>query len=131
MSVQWRADRSLIREPFASDVDVLLTADPALWVIDAEQGFRTFALQDALYAQGRTTPGAIVTNAKGGQSPHNYGLAVDVTLLTPRGADWNYAGPDWQRLIAAVRAAPRLHPGAAFGDMDHIEAVHWQQLKTP
>lgn len=42
---------------------------------------RTFAEQDALYAQGRTKKGAKVTNAKGGQSYHNYGLAVDIVLL--------------------------------------------------
>ena len=127
MSGRWKVDRTLVHEPFASDVDVLLTADPSVWVIT--QGFRSTAQQDALFAQGRTTPGAIMTKAKGGQSAHNFGLAVDVTLVTPRGDDWNYEGPDWQRLIAAIRAAPRLHPGADFGDFDHIEAVHWQQLK--
>lgn len=41
------------------------------------QGLRTFAEQDALYAQGRTKPGKRVTNACGGQSLHNYGLALD------------------------------------------------------
>jgi peptidoglycan L-alanyl-D-glutamate endopeptidase CwlK len=41
-------------------------------------GLRTFAEQDDLFAQGRTTPGPIVTNARGGQSNHNYGLAVDM-----------------------------------------------------
>ena len=41
------------------------------------QGLRTIAEQDALYAKGRTTPGKKVTNAKGGQSVHNYGFAVD------------------------------------------------------
>ncbi len=45
------------------------------------QGLRTFAEQDALYAQGRTTPGKFVTNAKGGQSWHNFGLAIDFCLL--------------------------------------------------
>ena len=40
-------------------------------------GLRTFAEQDALYAKGRTTSGSKVTNAKGGQSYHNYGLAFD------------------------------------------------------
>lgn len=39
------------------------------------QGFRTFAEQDELYAQGRTKPGSIVTNARGGFSNHNYGLS--------------------------------------------------------
>ncbi|ETT55410.1 peptidase m15b and m15c dd-carboxypeptidase vany/endolysin [Paenibacillus sp. FSL R7-269] len=45
------------------------------------QGLRTIVEQDALYAQGRTKPGQIVTNAKGGTSYHNYGLAVDFALL--------------------------------------------------
>lgn len=44
------------------------------------QGFRSIEEQDKLYAQGRTTPGQIVTNAKGGESFHNYGVAVDVVF---------------------------------------------------
>jgi peptidoglycan LD-endopeptidase CwlK len=43
-------------------------------------GLRTFETQDELYAQGRTTPGKIVTNARGGDSWHNYGLAADYVL---------------------------------------------------
>lgn len=50
---------------------------------------RTFAEQDALYAQGRTAPGKIVTNAKGGQSYHNYGLAIDVVEIKSGQAIWN------------------------------------------
>jgi peptidoglycan L-alanyl-D-glutamate endopeptidase CwlK len=45
------------------------------------QGLRTIAEQNDLYAQGRTVPGKIVTKAKGGDSMHNYGLAVDFCLL--------------------------------------------------
>lgn len=45
--------------------------------IKITDGLRTFAEQDALYAQGRTKSGKIVTKAKGGQSYHNYGLAFD------------------------------------------------------
>ena len=41
-------------------------------------GFRTFAEQDALFAQGRTKPGRVVTNAHGGESNHNYGMACDL-----------------------------------------------------
>ncbi len=41
-------------------------------------GFRTVEEQNALYAQGRATPGPIVTRARGGQSPHQYGIAVDL-----------------------------------------------------
>lgn len=43
----------------------------------AISGNRTFAEQDRLYAQGRTTPGNVVTKAKGGQSNHNFGIAMD------------------------------------------------------
>ena len=39
---------------------------------------RSLEQQAAFYAQGRTLPGSIVTNAKPGESFHNYGLALDV-----------------------------------------------------
>ena len=38
---------------------------------------RTKAEQEALYAQGRTKPGKIVTNCKGYQSAHMWGIAFD------------------------------------------------------
>lgn len=44
-------------------------------------GTRTYAEQDALYAQGRTRPGKIVTKARGGQSNHNFGIAWDVGIF--------------------------------------------------
>lgn len=94
--------------------------------IIVSQGYRTFAEQDALYAQGRTKPGSIVTNAKGGQSNHNYGVAVDfaidtiddgkidswqpsalvVNMMKRRGFDW---GGDWK----------------SFTDLPHFEACDW------
>ncbi len=40
-------------------------------------GHRTWDEQNALYAQGRTKPGAKVTNARGGYSWHNFGIAGD------------------------------------------------------
>ncbi|CDF84271.1 peptidase m15b and m15c dd-carboxypeptidase vany/endolysin [Pseudomonas knackmussii B13] len=42
---------------------------------------RTYAEQDQLYAQGRTAPGTVVTNAKAGQSNHNFGIAFDVGVF--------------------------------------------------
>src|SRR5262245_49894508 len=49
------------------------------------QGLRTWKEQDALYAKGRTAPPIgkkyIVTNAKGGSSWHNFGLAFDIVVL--------------------------------------------------
>ena len=44
-------------------------------------GLRTYAEQDALFAQGRTRPGRKVTNAKGGESNHNFGIAFDVGVF--------------------------------------------------
>lgn len=44
-------------------------------------GTRSYAEQDALYAQGRTAPGAKVTNARGGQSNHNFGIAFDIGIF--------------------------------------------------
>lgn len=45
------------------------------------QTLRDKEYQDSLYAQGRTMPGKIVTNAKGGQSYHEYGVAFDFVPL--------------------------------------------------
>lgn len=44
-------------------------------------GLRTYAEQDALYAQGRSSPGKVVTNARGGHSNHNFGIAFDVGVF--------------------------------------------------
>lgn len=56
---------------------------------------RTFAEQDALFAQGRTKPGKIVTNSRSGFSMHNYGLAIDVVLLLDRDGDGKYTEASW------------------------------------
>lgn len=44
-------------------------------------GTRSYAEQNALYAQGRTKPGPKVTNARAGYSNHNFGTAVDIGLF--------------------------------------------------
>jgi peptidoglycan L-alanyl-D-glutamate endopeptidase CwlK len=44
-------------------------------------GLRTYDEQNDLYAQGRTKPGKIVTNARGGFSNHNFGIAFDVGVF--------------------------------------------------
>lgn len=82
--------------------------------VQITQGLRTIAEQDALYAQGRTKPGPVVTNARGGQSYHNYGLAIDFALLLPNGSSvsWDMArdgdndqAADW---LEVVQQAKRL-----------------------
>ena len=42
------------------------------------QGLRTYPEQDAIFAQGRTQPGVIVSSAPAGYSWHNFGRAFDV-----------------------------------------------------
>ena len=51
--------------------------------------FRDNEAQDALYAQGRTTFGSKVTNAKGGESFHNYRVAFDFVPIVNGKAAWN------------------------------------------
>lgn len=50
---------------------------------------RTWEEQDGLYAQGRTKPGKIVTNARGGESFHNYGCAFDFVPLQAGKPAWS------------------------------------------
>jgi peptidoglycan L-alanyl-D-glutamate endopeptidase CwlK len=44
-------------------------------------GLRTYDEQNDLYAQGRMKPGEIVTNARGGYSNHNFGIAFDIGVF--------------------------------------------------
>ena len=58
--------------------------------------YRDNESQTALYNQGRTTPGNIVTNAKAGESYHNYRCAVDIVPLRNGKPVWNTNGSDWE-----------------------------------
>ena len=42
---------------------------------------RTYDEQNALYEQGRSKAGRIVTNARGGYSNHNFGIAFDIGVF--------------------------------------------------
>ena len=44
-------------------------------------GTRTYDEQNALYEQGRSKAGRIVTNARGGYSTHNFGIAFDIGVF--------------------------------------------------
>jgi len=52
--------------------------------INIIDGLRTFEQQDALYAKGRTAPGRKVTNARGGRSMQNFGIAFDIGVFRGR-----------------------------------------------
>lgn len=77
----------------------ICSAMPAGVVCRFTHTLRTNAEQDALFAIGRTKPGKIVTNAKGGQSYHNYGLAIDFVLLVNGQVSWA-VDKNWAAVIA-------------------------------
>lgn len=91
----------------------LLTAcAQAGFEIMVTQGLRTWAAQDALYAKGRTVPPLgrryRVTNARGGQSFHNFGLAFDIVVIDAvRNGRWDDGHPGWA-------AAGRIGKGLGF-----------------
>ncbi|ENB7264840.1 M15 family metallopeptidase [Listeria monocytogenes] len=89
------------------------------------QGYRSSAEQNALYAQGRTKPGAVVTNAKGGQSNHNYGVAVDLCLYTSDGKNviWESTTSRWKTVVSAMKAEGFEWGGdwKSFKDYPHFE----------
>ena len=71
----------------AKGIDLLVTST-----------YRDNESQAALYAQGRTTPGDIVTNAEPGQSWHNHRCALDVVALINGKPVWNAKDPIWQKI---------------------------------
>lgn len=70
------------------------------------QDYRTYAQQDALYAKGRTAPGSIVTKARGGQSNHNFALAVDVFPLWEDGKLHMDSKSDAKNIQILIKVAP-------------------------
>jgi peptidoglycan L-alanyl-D-glutamate endopeptidase CwlK len=99
-----------------------LDSEPIYLVVLA--GLRTWAEQNALYAQGRTLPGNIVTNAKGGESWHNFGCAVDCAPEIVKGQiDWNGNHPQWKRM-QQVGESLGLTSGATWTRL--VDAPHFQ-----
>ena len=95
------------------------------------QGLRTFAEQDALYAQGRTAPGHIVTNAEGGYSNHNFGCAVDCYPFLSGATgelNWDAKSPQFQAMVSALK-----DQGLVWGgEWTHMpDAPHFQLANVP
>ncbi len=85
------------------------------------QGFRSVAEQNKLYAQGRTTRGKIVTNARGGQSNHNFGTAVDFCFIVGGQPSWDerlYKNIGrWARIVGLKWGGN----WRSFKDLPHVE----------
>jgi peptidoglycan LD-endopeptidase CwlK len=98
--VKERSDQ-LVQQAAKKGIVVLIT-----------DGFRSVDEQNTIYEQGRTTEGNIVSNAKGGESYHNYGLAIDFALETPSGDviwdrqyDRNDNGKsDWSEVVKIAKS---------------------------
>jgi peptidoglycan L-alanyl-D-glutamate endopeptidase CwlK len=92
---------------------------------------RTFREQDELYCQGRTKAGKKVTNAKGGYSYHNYGLALDIVLIVDqKTAVWDIktdfdgdGKPDWMQVVHIFKS----HGWDWGGDWKFTDYPHFQK----
>ncbi len=88
--------------------------------------------QNALYAQGRTASGKVVTNAQAGQSPHNYkpSAAFDIGFITvAKKLSWD---KKYFRLFAdiIVKIQPLVVCGIDFKsipDAPHYELKEWRK----
>jgi peptidoglycan LD-endopeptidase CwlK len=114
--------KELVKRAHAAGVPVCIT-----------QGFRSIAEQNALYAKGRYgNKEKIVTNAPGGYSNHNFGLAIDFALYTPNGekvvwdqkVDYDRDGKaDWAEVVAIAKSLGFAWGGdwRGFPDAPHFE----------
>jgi peptidoglycan LD-endopeptidase CwlK len=101
---------------------------------------RTDKQQADLYAIGRTKPGKKVTNAKPGQSIHNYGFAFDIVLIVDgKDAVWdikkdfdNDLKSDWMEIVAICKKYGFDWGGdwLRFKDYPHFEVanLNWRKL---
>lgn len=92
------------------------------------EGYRSFDRQAELYAQGRTSPGKIVTNAKPGDSIHQYALAGDYVAdgaTDKLGVQWSWENRNgiYQRMGAVAQDCGLIWGGEwkRFPDLPHIE----------
>lgn len=111
-----------------------------------DSGYRSFTEQDGLYAKGRTKPGSKVTNARGGESWHNYGVAADIVFNDANGrSSWPDGGEytklwqrygeiaqgnglEWGGSWTSIQDRPHIeyHPGLTASDASTLKDEHRQ-----
>lgn len=107
--------------------------------VGISQTYRSSAEQDEDYAKGRTSPGNIITNAKGGESPHNCvdengnpaAKAFDFYLYATDDQtqlDWDSSDPDWQKAISIGKSLGLVSGGDfhSIKDFPHFELPNWR-----
>jgi len=99
--------------------------------------YRSINEQNILYNQKPK-----VTNAKGGQSIHNYGLAFDIVILVDKdkngsfeSIDWNTESQYFKYVVNFFKSHGYEHGGdwKNFKDMPHFQksfGLSWQMLKN-
>ncbi|MFE4142319.1 peptidoglycan-binding protein [Peribacillus sp. YIM B13472] len=114
--------------------------------VQISAGYRSLEEQAALYGQGRVysyngknysnLAKPIVTNAKPGQSYHNYGLAIDFFIVSDDGkkAIWT-VNSKWQRVAAIGKDLGFKWGGdwSSFKDYPHLEmtgGLSFKQLQA-
>lgn len=121
-----------IRDVVTRTLEKLETELPTNIDIRITQALRTFTEQDALFNKGRSTPGPKVTNARGGESIHNYGLAFDFVLLIDGKVSWE-VDANWKKVATTFKAEGFTWGGEwkSIKDYPHLERTFgysWQQL---
>lgn len=142
-----------IRDEVKALIEKAEAGFPKNMAIRVVQGLRTIKEQDDLYFQGRDKNGKvldkkkIVTNARGGKSFHNYGLALDFSLLHDKDSNgtyeelsWDVAQDfdkdgiiDWQEVVKIFKAAGYEWGGdwRTIVDRPHVQKTFgytWKQL---
>lgn len=96
--------------------------------------YRDNTEQAEIYAQGRTTGkiGRIITNAKPGQSPHNFNPspAFDIAFKKGSTLDWNNKLFERFNSIIQRQFAGKITWGGTFSFIDaaHYELKDWKTL---
>ena len=110
-----RRVRAFVESAKAEGIDLLITST-----------YRDHASQAALFAQGRTTPGRKVTNARPGQSWHNWRCAADFVPMRAGKPVWTTTGEDgklWERCGVLAERAGLEWAGRwkRFREMAHVQ----------
>ena len=108
-----------------------------------QNGYRTTKRQLKLYKIGRklrngkwirTGEVPVITHAKPGQSPHEYRLAVHVTLLKDSNEHWlEDDDPRWHSIVGKTVNEHGLTWGGDFKnifDAAHIEDPDWREVAS-
>ena len=123
-------DMSLLHPRFAEKLQELeAQCSVRGLVLGFSTGYRSAAEQDALYAQGRTAPGSIVTNARGGYSQHNWGIAADF-FQNIKGREWEGWFFDTVGPLAESLGLGWGGRWTDFVDRPHLYLPDWGDMPT-